>query len=57
VTVSVADGWNDIEVTQFDNVVDVDWTFLLKDAVNYIELLAHNPVPSNHHPPSSSEHC
>ncbi len=36
---------NDIEVNEFDEVVDVGPTLLLKDTVNYIKLLAHKSRP------------
>lgn len=39
-TVRVAEGRNDVEVIKFDDVVDTRRTYLLKDAVYNVELLA-----------------
>jgi len=52
-TVCVAEGRNDIEVAELDDVVYLSWTFLLKDAIYYVQLLAHEARPVK--PPSTVE--
>ena len=44
---------DDVEVTEFDDIINVGWTFLLKLAVSYIELLAHKSFPIK--PPAAVE--